>query len=239
MTTPYDDTPDNDAPHDETPHDDTEPRIRAIPVALSWPDTGDTVIAAKPSAGDGDVAEEGRRRELGRPQRIGLQHSLLQPGVSQPGVVQPDLLQPAVLQPVAAEFVMTESVMAENGVAAVCYRIGTSAEAVVVRGAVRFGRRPATSRIPSAVATTLVSVPSPRGEISANHLEIRAAGTAVMVTDLKSSNGSAVRLPGQISRTLRGGESVVVPAGTAVDLGEGVVIHILSVPSPLLPKGTE
>jgi pSer/pThr/pTyr-binding forkhead associated (FHA) protein len=77
------------------------------------------------------------------------------------------------------------------------------------------------------------------GEISATHLEIKAIGSSVVVTDLRSSNGSVIRVPGRISRTLRGGESVVVAVGTVIDLGEGILIRILPPLDPSLLEGTE
>ena len=40
------------------------------------------------------------------------------------------------------------------------------------------------------------------------------------MTDLRSTNGSIVQLPGNAARKLRQGESVVVSAGTLVDIGD-------------------
>jgi hypothetical protein len=50
----------------------------------------------------------------------------------------------------------------------------------------------------------------------------------VIVTDLKSTNGSIVMVPGSVPRKLRQGESVVVSPGTLVDIGDDNVIEILS-----------
>ena len=93
---------------------------------------------------------------------------------------------------------------------------------------VHIGRRPRLSRVPSAVRPRLVAVPSPDGGISATHLELREQGAAVVATDMRTLNGSEVRVPGSPVRVLRRGESVVVVPGTRIDLGEGVVVEILS-----------
>jgi pSer/pThr/pTyr-binding forkhead associated (FHA) protein len=63
--------------------------------------------------------------------------------------------------------------------------------------------------------------------VSASHLEIRQLGASVVVTDLRSTNGSVVAVPGSAPHTLRQGESMVVTPGTLVDIGDGNVIEIL------------
>jgi len=90
------------------------------------------------------------------------------------------------------------------------------------------GRRPRLTRVPSSVQPRLVTVDSPDGGISATHLELREQGAAIVATDMRTLNGSEVRVPGSPSRTLRRGESVVVTPGTRIDLGEGVVVEILT-----------
>jgi hypothetical protein len=90
-----------------------------------------------------------------------------------------------------------------------------------------FGRNPRPSRILGGVAPTLIAVDSPNREVSAAHLEVRQLGTSVIVTDLRSTNGSLVQAPGNPVQKLRQGESVVVSAGTLVDIGDGNIIRIL------------
>jgi hypothetical protein len=51
----------------------------------------------------------------------------------------------------------------------------------------------------------------------------------VIVTDLKSTNGTIVAIPGFSAQKLRQGESVVVSAGTVVDIGDGNLVEILPV----------
>jgi hypothetical protein len=92
------------------------------------------------------------------------------------------------------------------------------------------GRHPAAPRIPGKVFPRLVRVPSALSEVSGTHLELRQDGASVIVTDLRSTNGTVVRMPGSRPIKLRQGESLVVRPGTLVDIGDGNVIEILSPP---------
>jgi hypothetical protein len=96
---------------------------------------------------------------------------------------------------------------------------------------VRLGRSPAPPRIPERVA--LVTVPSAGGTVSSSHLEIRPSGHGVVLRDLGSLNGSRVEVPGSAPRVLARGDSMVVPVGTRVVLGEGVEVTVLP------PEGEE
>lgn len=93
---------------------------------------------------------------------------------------------------------------------------------------VLLGRSPRAARIPEAVSPRLVPVASPGGEISSTHLEVREQGGVVVVTDMRTLNGSRVRVPGSRARALLGGDSLVVTPGTRIELGEGVVVEVLS-----------
>ncbi|WP_341952342.1 FHA domain-containing protein [Salinibacterium sp. TMP30] len=90
-----------------------------------------------------------------------------------------------------------------------------------------FGRDPRPPRIVRGVGPRLIAVRSPNREVSETHVEVRQLGSSVIVTDLRSTNGSAVQVPGNAARKLRQGESVVVSAGTLVDIGDGNIIRIL------------
>jgi hypothetical protein len=92
------------------------------------------------------------------------------------------------------------------------------------------GRHPAAPRIPGKVFPRLVRVPSALSEVSGTHIELRQDGASVIVTDLRSTNGTVVRMPGSRPIKLRQGESLVVRPGTLVDIGDGNVIEILSPP---------
>lgn len=89
------------------------------------------------------------------------------------------------------------------------------------------GRRPSAPRVPDGQPPRLVTVPSPLKEVSASHVEVRQRGSTVVVTDLRSTNGSVVLMPGSRPRKLRQGESVVVSPGTLVDIGDDNVLQIL------------
>lgn len=97
------------------------------------------------------------------------------------------------------------------------------------------GRKPVAPRIPTGRPPRLVRVPSPRHEVSGTHLELSQHGNRVVVTDLRSTNGTLVTIPGAETLKLRQGESVVVSTGTVVDIGDGNVVEILSGPR-ILPS---
>ena len=106
-------------------------------------------------------------------------------------------------------------------------RVGDAAPIELDR-TVHIGRNPRAVRVPLPTAPRLIEVASPDGGISATHLELREQGVAVVATDMRTLNGSEVRLPGSAARPLLRGESVVVTPGTQIDLGEGVIIEILA-----------
>jgi len=90
------------------------------------------------------------------------------------------------------------------------------------------GRRPTAPRVVLGVPPSLVAVPSPTQEVSSSHVELRQDGDVVVVTDLRSTNGTIVRSPGRVPVKLRQGESTVALAGTIVDLGDGNILEILA-----------
>lgn len=128
----------------------------------------------------------------------------------------PEPSWPAALDPVAAE------------VPVYSFRVGRDNEPVALDRVVYIGRKPALPRIVSGQHPLLISVPSPRSEVSSTHIELRQNGHSVVVTDLRSTNGSIVVIPGSAPRRMRQGESVVVTPGTFIDIGDGNSIEILS-----------
>jgi hypothetical protein len=107
------------------------------------------------------------------------------------------------------------------------FRMGERADSISLDVPCYIGRRPSSPRVVSGAAPRLVRVPSPKREVSATHLEVRQLGSSVIVTDLRSTNGSIVMLPGSVPRKLRQGESVVVSPGTLVDIGDDNILQIL------------
>ena len=122
---------------------------------------------------------------------------------------------------------MPSAVVAEPVSPRYGFRIGPNGRTVLLDVAVYIGRAPGSPRIQNGILPKLVKVPSPRGEVSATHLEIRQLATSIIVTDLRSTNGSTVSVPGSAPRSLRQGEAMVVSPGTLVDIGDGNVIEIL------------
>ena len=94
------------------------------------------------------------------------------------------------------------------------------------------GRRPTALRVASGREPRLVSVPSPDQEVSATHVRIEQEGDAVVVTDLRSTNGTVLTIAGERVR-LRPGQSQVVLTGTAVDIGDGNIIEITAATAAL------
>ncbi|MCU1413259.1 MAG: hypothetical protein JWN80_599 [Microbacteriaceae bacterium] len=94
------------------------------------------------------------------------------------------------------------------------------------------GRKPSLPRVVSGLPPRLVRVPSPLREVSSTHLELRQQGALVIVTDLKSTNGTVVVVPGREPVKLRGGESIVAAPGTVVDIGDGNIVEILPIAEP-------
>jgi len=107
------------------------------------------------------------------------------------------------------------------------FRVGRSERTVLLDVAAYIGRSPSSPRIQNGELPRLIRVQSPNGEVSGTHVEIRQLGTSVIVTDLRSTNGSTVSVPGSAPRSLRQGEAMVVTPGTLVDIGDGNVIEIL------------
>ncbi|MES2170972.1 MAG: FHA domain-containing protein [Actinomycetota bacterium] len=113
------------------------------------------------------------------------------------------------------------------------YSFSVNASAPIRLDAPAFiGRRPSLPRVVSGRAPRLVRVPSPLREVSSTHLELRQQGALVIVTDLRSTNGTVVVVPGRDPVKLRGGESIVAVPGTVVDVGDGNIVEILGLASP-------
>jgi pSer/pThr/pTyr-binding forkhead associated (FHA) protein len=108
------------------------------------------------------------------------------------------------------------------------FRVGSS-RIVTLDSIVYLGRRPSAPRIVRGGIPQLVRVQSPTNEVSSTHVELRQSGRTVVVTDMRSTNGTRVMLPGFPARRLRQGEAVVVTAGTLIDIGDRNVIEIVRV----------
>jgi len=95
------------------------------------------------------------------------------------------------------------------------------------------GRPLVVGRLPQAPRTgrgavELLVVPSPNGQVSSTHAMIEALGDVVVVTDLRSTNGTRVNNAGRPSVLLGPGDSITVGAGAVIDLGDGNRLEVLS-----------
>ncbi|WP_291053860.1 FHA domain-containing protein [Herbiconiux sp.] len=95
-------------------------------------------------------------------------------------------------------------------------------------GPVVIGRRPQPRLGYSTESPVLIAVESPEGEVSQNHVELAPVGRTVVITDLRSTNGTRVSVAGSAPRRLRQGDSVVATGSAIVEIGDGNVIHISS-----------
>jgi hypothetical protein len=178
------------------------------------PDLDDTVRAVP------------RRPEV--PHGVDLDDTLARGSVAVPAVL-PALVEPPVPEsrplPVVVDPVDIPTPASQPKPAfRVLFGDGTE---VALDVAVYVGRKPSIPRIHTGPEPRLVTLPSPGRELSATHLELKVVGGAVVASDMRSTNGTVVQLPGAAPRTLIRGESAVVVPGTRIDLGDGAVLDIL------------
>lgn len=106
----------------------------------------------------------------------------------------------------------------------------SSGQVVELERPVVIGRRPRSTRASGAELPTLVAVESPEGDISRSHVEIRAEGEHVLVTDLATTNGTVLHRGGQDPVRLHPGEPTMVVSGDVLDLGDGVTVTFEDLP---------
>lgn len=133
------------------------------------------------------------------------------PDFERPPVPGQELAPEVVSQPVASLVFSTGDVLA-------------------VDRTVLVGRAPEARRFASHDQPHVVTVPSPHQEISSTHLEIRpGAGVdhgAAIATDLGSTNGTVLALPGLDPEEMKPGIAVSLVPGAVLDLGDGVTIQV-------------
>lgn len=91
------------------------------------------------------------------------------------------------------------------------------------------GRAPSATALGGGKIPRLVTMTTPNQDISRTHAQISVEGGTVVVTDLHSSNGTIVILPGRPAQKLREGETTVVIPGTVIDLGDGATLTVREV----------
>ena len=90
------------------------------------------------------------------------------------------------------------------------------------------GRRPSLPRVTRGPQPELVTVRSAYGQVSSSHVLMHAEGEAVVVQDLRSTNGTVVRPAGAPAYRMASGASIVALTGTVVEIGDGNAIEVLS-----------
>ena len=99
-------------------------------------------------------------------------------------------------------------------------------EVVDVDRTVLVGRAPQARRVSGADLPRLVTVASPQQDVSRTHVEVRAEGDELLVTDLGSTNGTLVLPEHAPAHRLAPGASAAVEDGTTIDLGDGVTFVV-------------
>jgi hypothetical protein len=87
------------------------------------------------------------------------------------------------------------------------------------------GRQPSVSRVQGGGMPKLVQVPSPSGDISRSHVEVRLEGWHVMLCDLKATNGTVLVREGQPPRRLAQNEMAILLDGDIAELGDDVSLR--------------
>jgi hypothetical protein len=142
-------------------------------------------------------------------------------GQTQIGAPVPDFERP----PIPGQEMAPEVV--SRPVASLVFSTG---DVVEVDRTVLVGRAPEARRFASHDQPHVVTVPSPNQEISSTHLEIRPGAGAdhgsAIATDLGSTNGTVLALPGLDAEELKPGIAVSLVPGAVLDLGDGVTIQV-------------
>lgn len=195
-----------------------------------------TVIHARPHAGGtGEPVDLEADTVIRAPAPV-EPVSLVEPPavVEPPAIVEPPaLVEPPRGHPAVVERSVTprEGLPVDpGGLTVPWYRIRVNRhEPIPLDAPALIGRKPVSPRIAIGGVPRLVRVPSPGREVSSTHVELRQQGASVIVTDLRSTNGTLVSIPGTSSQKLRQGESLVVSAGTVVDIGDGNTVEVLPI----------
>lgn len=91
------------------------------------------------------------------------------------------------------------------------------------------GRNPRAPRLAGPVTPRLVRVDSVGHEVSGTHLQVHQEGASVIVSDVRSTNGTVVTMPGAPAVRMLPGESIVAVPGSLIDIGDGNVVEILGI----------
>lgn len=114
----------------------------------------------------------------------------------------------------------------------------SSGRRVPVAGPVLVGRAPESGRFHAGAAPRLLVVANPERDISATHLELRPAADHVVATDMDSTNGTVVHLPGRPPARLRPGAGMPVPPGGVIELSADVRLTVVRIDPAHRPADT-
>lgn len=103
---------------------------------------------------------------------------------------------------------------------------------VVLDRDVVIGRRPEVDRVQGGRVPAVVTVPSPRQDVSRTHLRVGWSERTVLVTDLHSMNGTVLTGAGGISAALTGGVPHPLADGDVLDIGDGITVTLRFPASP-------
>jgi hypothetical protein len=101
----------------------------------------------------------------------------------------------------------------------------SSGDTVPLDRGVLLGRAPDPAAAVGAAGAHVVRLAQASTDVSRTHLEVAVEGWHVLVTDLNSTNGTTVTLPGQELVRLRPGDPLLIEPGTQVNLGGEVEIR--------------
>jgi len=98
----------------------------------------------------------------------------------------------------------------------------STGDIVTLDRGVLLGRSPSAEFDGKGERPHVVRLPSPGQDISRTHAEIRIDGWHVLITDLDSTNGTMITVPGEEPRRLRPNDPTMIPPGTLVSLADEV-----------------
>ena len=76
-------------------------------------------------------------------------------------------------------------------------------------------------------SVSLLVLSSPGKLVSSTHARVEVVGDVVVVTDLRSTNGTRVIIPGQPTVLVAPGDSMALDVGAIIDLGDGNRLEVL------------
>lgn len=92
-----------------------------------------------------------------------------------------------------------------------------------LNGPLLIGRSP---QLPDGTAAETMRVPSPHHDISRSHVYLEPQNGQILVTDMNSTNGTIIYMPNANPLRLENGQSILVPVGTTLDLGDGEQVNL-------------